>query len=106
MVMSYNIFYSSFNLHCSDVVGDGVVVMRGEIMVGARPRVAVTHALALEIHVVIQVVSRRGLSLWIIFKMKKKYIDISTNNHLVMLVVRLEGGEDVGDTAPGPAIVC
>ena len=105
MVMSYNIFYSSFNLHCSDVVGDGVVVMGGEIMVGARPRVAVAHALALEIHVVIQVVSRCGLSLGIILKMKK-IILLSTNNHLVMLIVRLEGGEDVGDTAPGPSIVC
>ena len=50
----------------SDVVGDGVVVVGGDGMVGAGPRVGVAHALALEIHVVVQVVSSRGLRLVII----------------------------------------
>ena len=40
--------------------------MGGDGVVGAGPRVGVAHALALEIHVVVQVVSRRGLRLVII----------------------------------------
>ena len=93
----YNIFYSP-HPPSSDVVGDGVVVVRGDRVVGAGARVA--HALALEIHVVIQVMSRRGLCLVIIVIMTS---DNDDNDHLMMLVIRLEGGEDVRDTAPAPA---
>ena len=41
-----------------DVVGDGVVVVGGEVLGGA-----LGHALALQIHVVVEVVGRRRLGL-------------------------------------------
>ena len=48
--------------------------MGGDGVVGAGPRVGVAHALALEIHVVVQVVSRRSLRLVII---DHKYMHVS-----------------------------